>query len=334
MGKPHLIFACELEAQSLKELFTSDEVIAQLKLLQAHVSLGILDFSPERTDVVRQLNKAGIPLIAWLLLPKEQGYWFNQDNSAEATSQYGKFKVWTAKHKLHWAGIGLDIEFDIRGIQELQKNRRAGIRRLTRRYFNKRNFDNSVIDYRALVTHIRTDGYFVESYQIPFIVDERKVGTNFLQRMTGLVDLSVDREVLMLYSSFLRDSGTGILWSYGKDAQAIGVGSTGGGVELDGVIDIPPLTWEEFQRDLLLAHKLTEDIFVFSLEGCVQQGFLKRLLDFDWNQDVLVPSQKAHQVERYRKLSRGFLWMTAHPWLVALVTFTLGWLLFGRKRPR
>jgi hypothetical protein len=332
MGKPLLTFACELDAQSLKELFSSEVVVEQLKKLQAQVSLGILDLSTERAEVVKLLNKAGVPVIAWLLLPKEQGYWFNQDNSAEAISRYGQFKLWTAKHKMHWAGIGLDIEFDIRGIQELQADRKAGIVRLFRRFANKRSFRMSEMDYRALIAQIRSDGYFIESYQIPFIVDERKVRSDFLQRLTGLIDLPVDREVLMLYSSFLRGSGTGILWSYAKDAQSIGIGSTGGGVELGGVIDIPPLNWDEFQRDLLLAHQYCGEIFVFSLEGCIKQDFLSRLIDFDWNQTVEIPVQKAYRVDRYRKLSRMFLWTTAHPWIMAIATFSLGWLLLGRKR--
>jgi len=42
------------------------------------------------------------------------------------------------------------------------------------------------------------------------------------------------------------------------------------------------MPWEELSRDLLLASGVTRDIFVFSLEGCVRQGFLERLLDFDW----------------------------------------------------
>ncbi len=47
----------------------------------------------------------------------------------------------------------------------------------------------------------------------------------------------VDTEVWMLYSSNLRGRsnrphfGLGVLWSYGSQAQAIGVGSTGGGID-------------------------------------------------------------------------------------------------------
>ena len=48
-----------------------------------------------------------------------------------------------------------------------------------------------------------------------------------LQRLAGLVEVTTDREIWMLYSSFLRSVGPGMIWSYGPQAGAIAVGSTG-----------------------------------------------------------------------------------------------------------
>ena len=59
----------------------------------------------------------------------------------------------------------------------------------------------------------------------------------------GVVDVSADREILMLYSSFLGKLGAGALWSYARDAQAAGIGSTGGGVETGPAL--PTLGWDE-----------------------------------------------------------------------------------------
>ena len=80
--KPRLTFFCELEADALETLFADSSVIDNLVTLEASVSLGILDLSPGRAAVVRRLNEAGIPVIAWQLLPKEQGYWFNLGNAS------------------------------------------------------------------------------------------------------------------------------------------------------------------------------------------------------------------------------------------------------------
>ncbi len=62
-------------------------------MLKASVSLGIIDFSQERASVVSRLNQADIPVEAWLLLPKDQGYWFNLDNASQTITRYAGFKL-------------------------------------------------------------------------------------------------------------------------------------------------------------------------------------------------------------------------------------------------
>ena len=57
----------------------------------------------------------------------------------------------------------------------------------------------------------------------------------------------------MLYSSFMRALGPGLIWAYGPEAAAIGVGTTGGGPDIPGSPQMPSLSWEEFARDLCLA---------------------------------------------------------------------------------
>ena len=96
--KTELTFFCELNAEDLKKLFEDRFVFDDLKTLNAGISLGILDFSSERVNVVRKLNRLGIPVTAWLLLPEEQGYWFNLENYTEATARYQAFKVWSEEN--------------------------------------------------------------------------------------------------------------------------------------------------------------------------------------------------------------------------------------------
>ena len=64
MQQPRLTFACELDRVRLTALFSDASVIEDLKALGAHVILMLSDLSPERADVVQQLNAAGVP--AWL----------------------------------------------------------------------------------------------------------------------------------------------------------------------------------------------------------------------------------------------------------------------------
>ena len=301
MTPPRLSFFCELGAAPLQALFEEPAVTEQLVALGATVSLGLLDFSPERAAVVRRLSQAGIPVVAWQLLPAEQGYWFNQDNAPQANARYSAFREWTAEHGLRWDGVGLDIEPDI---HELQRLLAGGWRRLPAllpRLKHHERLRQAHAAYGALVARIRADGHRVDTYQLPFIVDERQAGSTLLQRLVGVVDLPADREVLMLYSSFVRPHGPGLLWSYGPEARSIGLGVTGGGVDVPELLAIPPLDWEEFARDLRLARRWTEDVHVFSLEGCVHQGFLARLRNFDWTQPVEDPPASARRVDRLRR---------------------------------
>jgi hypothetical protein len=319
MPKPALTFFTELKPGPLVDLFDDPIVIEQLQALRAAVSLGVLDLSEARAGVVKKLNEAGIPVIGWLLLPEEEGYWFNSDNYEQAINRYFAFREWTAEHNLLWSGIGLDIEMDINKMRQIMEDKQVAefARTLFQRFRDKRRVENAQRAYKLLIEQIHADGYLVESYDMPVITDERRASATVLQRTMGLVDLETDWEVLMLYSSFVRPNGAGTLWSYAPQADSVGVGNTGGGVEIEGVIDVPPLSWKEFARDLRLCVMQEKPIHIFCLEGCVAQGFLKKLLDFDWDEPVPVPSD-ANKVRFMRTGLTTGLWLLQRPWVILL----------------
>lgn len=317
MPKPQLTFFCELDSSALTTLFDGGFVIDDLKNLGAALSLGILDFSEERARVVRRLNQAGVPVIAWLLLPEDDGYWFNTANYDQAAARYLAFKVWTREHDLKWAGVGLDIEMDINELKDIMENKtKQGLAStLFKRYLDKDRARRARRAYAELVALIQSDGTPVETYHIPVIIEERQAKSTVLQRTIGLVDLEADRQVLMLYSSFLRPDGDAVLWSYAPQADSVGVGSTGGGVQVEGVIDVPPLTWEEFSRDLRLCVIREKPAHIFSLEGCVQQEFLSKLATFDWDQPVAIPDS-LRKVHAARTGLAAVLWILERPWVL------------------
>ena len=331
MSQPHLSFACELETEALQALFADPAVVDSLIAMEAGISLGLIDLSPGRADVVRQLNQAGVPVVAWLLLPKEQGYWFNAANHAQATARYDAFLAWTREHDLQWAGVGVEIEPDFTEFQQLMTGRVWQVLpRMIGRLFDASRLRQGQEAYARLLKRMQADGYPVESYHFPFIVDERKVGSTFLQRFLGLVEVPADREGFMLYTSFLSSWGPAVLCSYAPEADMIAVGSTGGGIETG--VEMPALNWDELARDLRLASQWSDDIFIFSLEGCLQQGFLERLIDFDWTRPVPIPRKEVIQVDKLRRAFRGFLWTTTHPWFVLVGLASLIFLPFGLRR--
>lgn len=295
MAAPRITFFSELESEQLSETL-SDSVINDLVEMEASLSLGIIDLSSERAQVVQRLNRAGVPVIAWLLLPREQGYWFNLRNAPQAKARYRVFKRWTEENDLTWDGIGLDIEPDLRDLQAISEKRWRILPEALKRLFHFKVTRQGRRAYRELVAEIQADGYRVDSYQLPVIVDERRARATILQRVTGIINLTVDREVWMLYSSFVRPHGAALIASYASEAQAVGLGVTGVGMD-EGLIDQPPLTWEELANDLRLAWYYCEDIHLYSLEGCLQQGFMPRLKEFLWDVPILTPDESLSRVE-------------------------------------
>jgi hypothetical protein len=352
MTKPNLTFFCELKAEELRAVFSSPSLFEDLMALEASISLGILDLSQARADVVRQLNQRGIPVIAWLLLPEEQGYWFNLDNAPQAVAFYQDFMEWTRQNELLWVGVGFDIEPDIRELQQVTDQWWRLLPTVFRRIFDHGRLKRGRQVYKDLVRQVQLDGYLVESYQFPVMVDERMVGSDLIQKVAGLVDLKVDREVFMIYTSVLRPYGPGVMWNYASECSplrseyrkggsahrrrfagvpSIGVGSTGGGVDIE-LADTNPLEWEELARDLQFAWHWCNDIYIFSLEGCVQQGYLSRLEEFDWEGPLIYPIQHSQLVGRWRRFLRSILWVSAHPFIVLLGLLGGLWLLARLRR--
>ena len=313
-SRPELSFFCELPGDALARLFADGRVAAWLKTLEATATIGLVDLSPERAAVVRDLNDRGVPVAAWLLLPQECGYWCNSTNAPQAAARYDELRAWTEAHGLRWTHVGLDIEPNLQDVQAVRHSPLQLVALAAPRLFDE--IDDARAAYQALIGRIRGDGWPVDAYVFPFIHTEREAGTSSLQRMTGMLDLEVDREVCMVYTSFARPHGPALLDLYGPHFPALAVGVTGGGVE-EGVDPPPPLSWEEFARDLRLARRHTRDIHVFSLEGCVERGWMDRLLGFDWRPGVRVPAESArHASTLVRRIDLG-LRLLEYPYLAA-----------------
>ncbi|MGB8643950.1 MAG: hypothetical protein WCF84_01830 [Anaerolineae bacterium] len=314
MSRNHLTFYCELDTPALTALLSDSSIVQELGALHAGVSLALQDFSAERAAAVQQLNRAGIPMIAWLLVPQAQGYFSHIGNAPESTARYQEFRSWTQTYGLQWEAVGLDIEPPLDELRQMTREPLPVLRLWASRLFDNERVLQGLNGYRELARRIRADGYRVESYQIPMIVDERQLGSTFLHHFMSLVDVPVDREVLMLYSSLIPPHGPGPLLIYGASAGAIAIGSTGGGID-----EQPKLAWEEFCRDLRIARRLNDDIYVFSLEGCVQQGFLSRIKTINWDERVVVPLEEVEQAQRMRSAIRAILWTSMRPALLVAV---------------
>jgi len=132
---------------------------------------------------------------------------------------------------------------------------------------------------------------------------------------------------------FCQAHGDCILWSYAPEAAGIGLGVTGGGVDTEAMVDYSSMTWAELSRDLLIAAHWTQNIYIFSLEGCVAQGFLERIACLDWSQPPAMSEIRVKLVDLRRKLLQAFLYLTTNP-LLLIGLVAVPFILFRRRKRR
>jgi hypothetical protein len=75
-----------------------------------------------------------------------------------------------------------------------------------------------------------------------------------------------------------------------------------------------------FVRDLQIAAQYTDTVHIFSLEGCVERGWLRELDAVDWHMPVKVPNKRRLQMWSIRSLIAFVLWCNRSGWSA------LGWL--------
>ncbi len=317
----------------MQALFAEPDLPASLKSLHATVAIATPDFSPQRADIVRLLNQLNIPAIAWIVLPTDQGYYLTADNAPQAAARIAAFETWTEENGLHWAGIGLDVEPNLAELSQLRNHKWHLLTTLLARSANGARIARARQAYSALIDQIRSHGYPVQIYQMPYIPAERDVHSTLPDRLLGTVDVTGDQNYLMLYTSNARPVGAGMIWSLGPHASGIGVGSTDG--DTNPGTGSGPLDWNEFSRDLIVASHFTTQVGIYNLEGCVRQGFLPRLLTMDWSQSAIIPRQSVQRAARLGLASRSILWLASKLiYLLSAALLFIAWLLWRRKGRR
>ena len=284
-----LYFFCTLEAKALGRLFEDRFVLDDLKSLGAGVSLAVMDFSNERAKAVQLLNKLGIPVIAWLMLPQEHHYWLTISNSALALEQYQQFKQWSQRKKLTWAGIGLWIKEENSWDDSLKTDEHKSEELLQAKQ-----------NYLQLGVQVHDDGYRLELYR-PAAVQATKNGRlKLLGKAKSQLELVADRQVDLLFTSLHRGQNQAALCRAIAESQAVGIGLTGSSALINKDDQTNPLTWNEFTHDLRIGVQSGKSVYVFNLEGCARLGYLDRLITLDLAAPIDVPLAKQKNLQRQR----------------------------------
>jgi hypothetical protein len=326
--QPQLAFACcDQGIASMKALFADHDVVDALHDLHAQVVLAIADFSPERAQIVRFLNQQQIPVIAGLTLQTKDGPYFNADDVAEAPAQLAAFERWTNENGLRWDSIGLDLEPNFGELLALRKHRWRLVTTLLRNSFDGKRIERAQEAYSALVRQAQSQGYRVDTYSLPYAPIERRLHSTVLDRLLGTVDVRGNENDVMIYTSYARPIGSAIILDIGPDAQGIVVGVT------DGLSPAGsgsgPLDWDEFSSDLIVASHFTHHIGVYNLEGCVRQGFLRRLESIDWGGSVVIPAASVSRAKRRVMALSIALWIGSNLMVLAAAVLLLALVCIG-----
>lgn len=332
---PQVYFFADPPGGALAALLCEGGVLATLASGGLGVAVALDAFDEARVRAVGLLNQAGVPAVAWLLLPPEEGRALNLQNYPRAVATYAAFREWARAHGLRFEAVGLDIEPPRTSWMSLAPDQPARttwrlIRSAAARLWLARDnalYPSARAAYEGLVAAIQQDGYEVHAYQLPLIADDRRAGTTVVQRALDIVDLPADVDVLVCPSVVPLDwlgfdLGGALVESYGPatDALAISAGDDEG----------PLVPWKALRRDLLLAARHADTIYVATLEGCVRSGALARIAALDWRQPARPALLRRAAVGALRTLLLAALvagrsWRGALAWSGWLVALAL-WL--------
>ena len=328
-ANPVISFFNETKSPELVQLFQDKSIISNLQKLHAQVRMGILDLTDERAQIISELNKAAVPVFAWLLLPEDKGYWFNSGNGEAAIQRYQEVKKWADDHKLVFSGIGLDLELDYNDAKLIKSNPWKLIAKIPARLYSKMELEKGRKDYTELIRLIKSDHYQVESYYASFIKDEVALHQTSIQQATKFLDIQTDKEIPMLYSSFMGNAD-GLIKIYGIDLklEAVALGSTGGGVDTT----LPSLSYDQLLHDINIASKQAKEVHIFSLEGCVRKGYLERLVDYKYDSSLVLDPIQIKSVSNLQKTFKRVSTILTYPTLlfsaILLILALIIWLIY------
>jgi hypothetical protein len=86
---------------------------------------------------------------------------------------------------------------------------------------------------------------------------------------------------------------------------------------------------------LITASHFTKVVGIYNLEGCIQQGFLSKLKNFDWDQKVTITANSLNKVAHFRRLVSLAIWILSYWIYVAIVIMLfISWIIWLLRKRR
>lgn len=239
-------------------------------------------------SLLRAAATASVEVRLWFLLPREDGYWPNEDNLATFGAEVTRLLDWLEADGLVASTLVYDLEPGLAYSEELRagfsEGSLEGLRALMETHVDAARFAASRDALSAQVRAVQARGYRVAAVTYPQVVDDLGDGDADLQDALDIpVDgVPFDEVAFMTYQTAFAEAqgawvGPGLIRSYATDAVAhfgdratlaLGIVGTAGIIESDG----PPYASPEvLAQDVAaaLGGGITR-LEVYSLDGMVE----------------------------------------------------------------
>lgn len=308
--QPIVTYIYNMPSHTLTD-FWRDEVYAHLSIHQMRVCMAIRDTSDLRAEIVRQLNRRRIPVVAWIV-PDEHASArdYRMHDAGAFSERYRHIHQWSVAQGLRWDAIGIDIEPDIRDTVRFGDDPKVDYQTLIQRFGNRWHIDEATTQYQSVMARIHADGYQSESYEVPFVRDDRVSQSTVARRLLGLPNLAAHHTVVRLCSSAARPYGPGLIATYAPEYSAVIIGTVDDGNDAN-----HPLSLAELLRDVAhVAACGVKRIYITEMAHIFANGWHEHIAQPTWwRQPLPVADENHRQVARMRAGLRALLWAGARP---------------------
>lgn len=183
--------------EKLEQLLTP-EVCGLIESYGWGLSVAAIRDDDETARILQRINRDNphLPIVMWVVLPDEQGYWTGNSNLKETSDRVNQLERWINDNNLDIRGLGFDIEPPLQALKGIMTGpvgaamtvmrERAKLNRIIK------NGGNPGDEFAYLVSEVRRRGITAEAYVAPFPMD--KVLRLFEPN-------GVDKSYAMVYSS-------------------------------------------------------------------------------------------------------------------------------------
>lgn len=311
MTQQHIVtYIYDMPAHTMPD-FWSEAVYTHLSIHQMRVCMAIRDTSDMRASVVRQLNRRRIPVVAWIV-PDEHATMrdYRMHDAESVHTRYTQLQQWSVSQGLRWEAIGIDVEPDVRDTVRFGDDPKVDYQTLIQRFGNRWHIEDATNAYKSVMAQIHADGHISESYEVPFVRDDRVSRSTVARRLLGLPDLAAHQTVVRLCSSAARPYGPGLIATYAPEYTAVIIGNVDDGHQAN-----HPLSLAELMRDVAhVAACGVKHIYINEMAHIFTQGWHEHIAQPTWLRQPLPVADETHrQVARMRAGVRALLWAGARP---------------------